>query len=301
MVYWLSLVSNLIKTIEREKERDAQQEGLKSGAQTSATLETNGIILSSATKKENEDEDEAQTQSSNTLNQFLGRLHSSLIEIFKLLLAAFYVQVEKQFMSEVFHFDEENPTSMSSSRSEGDKHVILMSEAYEYMKQCQVMPIIIMQFFNHVFFYLNAKTFNNLLRDEQLVTEKTGISLKISLCMLEEWAINTDKSLLLPLVKKQMGHVKEAAILLVMPKMMLVEESSFTSLFSSLNLAQIRHLLSSFSQTSDNGRKTRSRVSLSPSDVEVVDMLRYKLDQMCSKHTFQLTLPTISLFDACSA
>lgn len=106
-----------------------------------------------------------------------------------------------------------------------------------------------------MFYFINARLFNSLLKEPELCTVGFGLRLKYAVSELVSWLKehmnsqeNEEYKHYAHTAAKYLGHVKDAANLLVLAKNYFEEESTsnLAVTFPSLSLFAIKQLLDSF-------------------------------------------------------
>jgi len=113
------------------------------------------------------------------------------------------------------------------------------------IKRKKIYPVIRQHFFEDVFYMINAYLFNTLVQKAALCTSGTGFQIKFGLSPLKEWVFSTE----LPSparVRDCLGHVEEAANVLVIDKKLFSNAKDVAEIFRLLNPVQILHFLSNF-------------------------------------------------------
>jgi myosin heavy subunit len=137
--------------------------------------------------------------------------------------------------------------AMFSSKASGSNKTLeprlvvnILSEHYSYMIKNHIPKEIILQFFDQVFFYVNAHTFNALF-DIPAKRCKMGsaIMMKMAVSELEAW---TDDKRLVK-CKDQLSSLRQASDIMIMNKASLVDESTRKEVCPTLTLSQVRKVL----------------------------------------------------------
>jgi len=101
------------------------------------------------------------------------------------------------------------------------------------------------QFFLQVFYHMNERLFNSLLDRREFCKCGNGVRIKIAISSIEEWLSKMD-SALVNYWKKELAPIRQAAVVLVMNKSPLAEESTRQDVCPNLNAAQLSHLLNTY-------------------------------------------------------
>jgi len=149
----------------------------------------------------------------------------------------------------------------------------ILTEYMELFQKHRVFPSVFQQFFCQIFYYIDAKLFNALMQRKDLCSCHQGFQIKLGLSQLEEW-INKYKNEKHPMFSRiardYLGHITEASNVLVVDKKMFLDGKMIEEHFSTLNAAQIKHLLD---------RYQTDQFSTEPVSREVLD----KLGQLSKK------------------
>lgn len=173
---------------------------------------------------------------------FFHNLELLIFDIYSTLIRHFYTQLNETVIPAILY-----PQDKSHRSPENKSVSAVMNEMYDALARHFVFDSIKKQFFSQVFYYINACIFNSLLKKRDLCTCGTGFQVKMGLSQLEEWVVNCrDKKLLLPVCRQFLAHITEAANVLVVDKEIFADESMISSVFPTLNVAQVKHLLDSF-------------------------------------------------------
>jgi hypothetical protein len=108
-----------------------------------------------------------------------------------------------------------------------------------------VYPSVVQVILEDVAHAINAHLFNTLVQRSELCTSGIGFQIKFGLSPIREWLFATN----LPdpaRVRDCLGHIEEAANVLVVDKRLFTNDKDVKDIFQLLNPIQILHFLSSF-------------------------------------------------------
>eukprot|EP01133_Synstelium_polycarpum_P013330 gene13330-15673_t len=118
----------------------------------------------------------------------------------------------------------------------------VLEELFDVLNQNYVHANLILQFYSQVFFYTNALLLNSLNNVQGLCSTANGFQIKIELSKVQDWVAvsNLDEALV------QLEPMIETTNLLVMDKKLMSDPEVLGQVCQSIQLHQIKHLLSTF-------------------------------------------------------
>ncbi|KAL6066397.1 hypothetical protein QOT17_009585 [Balamuthia mandrillaris] len=204
-----------------------------------------------------------------TCIRLIGTLQLLIKDMYSLLITAFSRELESLFLPNIL----QQPTGAleklelivpRNTTLQGERKVKFRSftwkltEMHDQMRYNSFSPAIERQFFLQIFYFINCRLFNALLKQSELCTCGFGFKLKYAISELKTWLVNcgitsnkSDNA-----IASQLDHIYEAANVLVLGKSFFEDDSvDLGQVFTSLNIWQIKHLLNSFSsdQVSSEG------------------------------------------------
>jgi len=129
---------------------------------------------------------------------------------------------------------EDNTTSLSST----------FANLLELSKKNQLSQPVVNKLLCQLFYFIDAQSFNALLKRTDLFNASGGFQIKMSLSKLEGSLGKLDKQL--HLITKNLNHIKEVANLLVIDKSVVSDEDAIKSVFSNVNIRVVDHVLQKF-------------------------------------------------------
>jgi len=117
-----------------------------------------------------------------------------------------------------------------------------LQELSKTLKSNFIPDTVIYQLFNQLFYFINAKLFNELLKRPECCTCKRGLGIKMALSQFGQVYLNEP---ILHNIESKLNMIIEAANFLVMDKLTLTEEDIITT-FPTLNALQLKQILELF-------------------------------------------------------
>jgi len=117
-----------------------------------------------------------------------------------------------------------------------------LQDLFKIFKANYITDTVIYQFFNQIFYFINAKLFNELLKRPECCTCKRGLGIKMALSQFGQVYL-TD--VILHNIEMKLNLIIEAANFLVMDKLTLTEDDIVTT-FPTLNALQLKQILELF-------------------------------------------------------
>jgi DNA repair ATPase RecN len=251
LIKWLSFATNLHEQLENEVGTSEDE--------NSGDIPENGIhIFRDSGKSGNEDDDDP-------VSIFFHNLETIIFEIYSAFLKNIYAHIDDVIVPAILQpivgRDRRGPSQRDArgSRINGGKNksnalpstglTNILSEHLEMLHKYHIFDSVIKQFFCQVFYYINTRLFNNLLRQEELCSCGSGFQIKLGLSQLEEWiskADKNDKKHLSQAAKRYLLHITEAANVLVVDKDIFTDEEMIENVFPTLTVPQIKFLLEHF-------------------------------------------------------
>jgi len=184
-------------------------------------------------------------------------LESITRDMFTGLLKAYCVELDKVLVAKILE-DQRRVDKLeliSSGESFPRPFTWRLTEMLNLMKANRLFPSMQKQFVSRVFYFINARLFNALLKEPELCTVGFGLRLKYAVSELVNWVKfnmhdeeNEEYAHFPKTASRHLNHAKDAANLLVLAKNYFEEESvsSLATTFPTLSIFVVKQLLDSF-------------------------------------------------------
>jgi len=171
---------------------------------------------------------------------FQDKLSDELYALYNRLLQHVYEQTESDLISAIL----EQGLPQANNRSL-DSLIRFLFNFWDNFKSNFVFGKLKDQFFRQLFYHMNEKLFNTLLNRQELCGCGNGVRIKMAISSIEEWLSKIDTNLTV-YWRKELAPIRQAAVVLVMNKSSLAEESIRQDVCPSLNATQLIHLLNMY-------------------------------------------------------
>ncbi|KYR00657.1 C2 calcium/lipid-binding region-containing protein [Tieghemostelium lacteum] len=196
---------------------------------------------------------------------FVRDLQALLLNIYSKLISICEIKIEKILIQSIFIQDslilKSSPMSTTSSpmskmtgsataspkpNSSNSKSILNLLSILDgiilFIRESKISNVIGNQLLNQIFYFINSQITNHLLTNQSVCTSTQGLEVKMGVSRLKEWCSTTN----FKTASQQLDPAHEASNLLVIDKNVFVDVEAIKSIFSKLNLNQIRKLLESF-------------------------------------------------------
>jgi len=114
------------------------------------------------------------------------------------------------------------------------------------MKKFHTFSLLRASVFRQVYFRLNEKFLNSLLKQKELCTLGTALKLKMAIVQLENWLDGLGDQSIAQSVRKEVSAIRQTADMLMMPKQSLLDDKIRKDVCGSLSVRQIHRLLENY-------------------------------------------------------
>jgi len=246
LIKWLSFAINLHEQLEEEVGTSEDE--------NSGDIPENGIHIFRGSEKAAGSEGD-----DDPLSIFFHNLEAIIFEIYSAFLKNSYAQIDDIIIPAILQPAGDRQRGPGARNTRGGKNksntvtkvglTNILAQHLEMLHKYYIFETVIKQFFCQIFYYINARLFNSLLRTEEHCSCGSGFQIKLGLSQLEEWiskADTNDKKHLSQAARHYLLHITEAANVLVVDKDIFTDEEMIEKVFPTLTTPQIKYLLEHF-------------------------------------------------------
>ncbi|KAL6050050.1 Chromatin assembly factor 1 subunit A [Balamuthia mandrillaris] len=255
LVRWLSFVCHFHEQLENEvgtSEDENSGDIPRNGIWIPPSRRVTALVPTSEngdTSHQYDDEDDQDEEDDDAVAQFFKRLERLIFEIYSNFvsncLKSINTVVVGGILQQELSIFATDGTSIAGHESSNKEFTSVLTKALKLLRQQHLFDSVIQQFFCQLFYNTNARIVNTLVDRKELCTCGNGFQIKLGLSQLEEWVSKQGRKLF-GVARQYLSHATEAANVLVVDKEMFGDEVMIASIFPTLSVFQIYHLLDTF-------------------------------------------------------
>jgi len=137
------------------------------------------------------------------------------------------------------------PVVLEQKSANSSQLVSILQNTVQFLRNHHLSDLVVKKCLDQFLSYIDAQLFNSFIRRRDLFKCSIGFKIKMAVSHVEN-ALSKEVDKTLFTNARLFNHIKEGINLLIMDKSLVDDESAVSTIFSDLNVIQIRHIIWSF-------------------------------------------------------